>query len=173
MPRDPAYVQRLLTRAREEGQWYCGQPDAAAYCFEMMAFIDPNAPSDEEMIRSLREEARGRGAPEPHWAPTLSPELADLVASALPAPFERPTPALVDWRFLDADDGQPGELPEWAKKMMRLFPGAPAEYIAQHHRWSRPIKPPATLPRRDPNEPPFDPGEFFGPDLEGGVPTEA
>ena len=139
----------------------------------MMAFVDPDAPSDEEVIRVLREESRGRGVREPQWEPTLSPELADLVASALPAPSEPPAAALVDWNFLDTDDGQPGELPEWAKKMVRMFPGEPAAYIAQQHRWSRPIQPPGNPPRRDPNEPPFDPGEFFGPGMEGSDPAEA
>jgi hypothetical protein len=54
-------------------------------------------------------------------------------------------------------------LPDWAKKMMRLFPDQ-ADDIARRHRWSRPIPPPATPPRRDPNEPPFDASEFLDPD---------
>ncbi len=49
--------------------------------------------------------------------------------------------------------------------MMRLLPKH-ADDIARRHRWSRPIQPPTTPPRRDPNEPPFDPHEFFGLDDE-------
>jgi hypothetical protein len=67
----------------------------------------------------------------------------------------------VDWTFLDTDDGQPGELPEWAVKMMRHFPADHAEDIARRHRWSRPIKPPAHPPRYPPDEPPFDPQDFL------------
>ena len=90
------------------------------------------------------------------------------MTSAMSALPDAPGPGEVhvDWSFLDTDDGQPGELPEWAKKMRRMFSSAIAEDIAQRHRWSRPIKPPATPPRRDPNEPPFDPGEFFSSDDE-------
>lgn len=29
----PDYVYQTLARARDEGQWYCGQADAAALCF--------------------------------------------------------------------------------------------------------------------------------------------
>ena len=43
---------------------------------------------------------------------------------------------------------------------MRLMPEH-TDYIAQMHRWSRPIKPPSTPPRRNPNDKPFDPSEIF------------
>ncbi len=134
----------------------------------MMAHIDPDAPSDEEVIRSLRAEVSHI---EPvDWRPTIDPALAELVATALPpvTPETPSTPTLVDWSFLDRDDGRPGELPEWAKKMMRLFPER-ADELARMYRWSRPIKPPATPPRRDPNEPPFDPDEFLDLDDEAGA----
>jgi hypothetical protein len=35
------------------------------------------------------------------------------------------------------------------------------EHIAKERRWSRPIEPPSTPPRYDPDEPPFDPAEFL------------
>jgi hypothetical protein len=46
---------------------------------------------------------------------------------------------------------------------MRLFRHNPeiVEHIAQERRWSRPIPPPATPPRHDPDEEPFDPAEFM------------
>jgi hypothetical protein len=129
----------------------------------MMAFVDPDAPDDEEVIRSLRAETSGRERSD--WRPTIDPALADLIAASLPpaAGESVSIPSRVDWSFLDADDGKPGELPDWAKKMMRLFPDQ-ADDIARRHRWSRPIPPPATPPRRDPNEPPFDASEFLDPD---------
>jgi hypothetical protein len=130
----------------------------------MMAFIDPDAPSDEEVIRELRDRARERRGDLPAWQPVIAPGLADLVASALPPLDQPPAAPLVDWSFLDRDDGQPGELPEWAKKQMRLF----GHHIPEEHflrfRWSRPIAPPATPPRYDPDEPPFDPGELYDDD---------
>jgi hypothetical protein len=55
----------------------------------MMAFIDPDAPSDEEVIRELRDRARQRRGDLPAWQPVIAPDLADLVASALP-PLDQP-----------------------------------------------------------------------------------
>ena len=142
--------------------WLPPSGDGSRYR-RMMAFVDPGAPSDEEVIRSLRAEASGRARAD--WHPTIDPALAELVAATLPpaAGETVPVPSRVDWSFLDADDGKPGELPDWAKKMLRLLPEH-ADDIASRHRWSRPIPPPATPPRRDPNEPPFDASEFLDPD---------
>jgi hypothetical protein len=135
----------------------------------LMAVIDPDAPSDEDVIRHFREEAEKRGERHARWQPTISPELAALVNSALPDPEHQP-PAkhVVDWSFLDADDGQPGELPEWAKQQMRLFRHNPdiVAHIEQDRRWTRPIKPPSTPPRHNPDEPSFDPAEALA-GLEG------
>jgi hypothetical protein len=39
MPEYPDYVYQTLARAREEGQWYCGQADAAALCFDILALF--------------------------------------------------------------------------------------------------------------------------------------
>ena len=39
MPDYPAYVQRMLDEAHEQGQWYCGQYDAAARCFDILALF--------------------------------------------------------------------------------------------------------------------------------------
>jgi hypothetical protein len=123
----------------------------------MMAKIDPNAPDDEEVLRRFRSKAgRWQAAVKP---PDLDPELSNLITEAVTSLEKEAVPKTspVDWSFLDEDDGQPGELPEWAQKMMRRFPPEIAADIAQRHRWSRPIKPPSTPPRYDPNEPPFEP----------------
>jgi hypothetical protein len=158
-------VHRLLAEVRwwrdnaHRIPWLPPPGDGSRYK-RMMAIIDPDAPSDEEVIRSLRAEASGRGRAD--WHPTIDPALAELIDAALPPATGEAVlaPSPVDWRFLDADDGRPGELPDWAKKMMRLFPKQAAD-IARRHRWSRPIPPPTTPPRHDPNEPPFDPSEFL------------
>lgn len=35
----PDYVYKTLFRARDVGQWYCRQPDAAALCFDMLTLF--------------------------------------------------------------------------------------------------------------------------------------
>ncbi|MDW8328291.1 MAG: hypothetical protein RMK99_17160 [Anaerolineales bacterium] len=130
----------------------------------MMAKIDPTAPSDEEVIAWLRERAAERGKAARPRQPSISPELAALVNSALPANLPATTPSLVDWSFLDRDDGEPGELPEWAKRQIKLFGRRDKEIvndIIRRARYSRPIPPPSKPKRYDPNEPPFDPREIW------------
>ena len=119
----------------------------------MMTFINPNAPSDEEVIQFFRERGGQREARHAQWQPTISPELAALVNSALPDPEHQPPAKLVvDWGFLDTDDGQPGELPEWAKKQMRLFRHNPTSWpisgktAVGRARLNRPAPHPATTP---------------------------
>lgn len=165
-------ARRLLAEVRwwrDNGHripWIPPAGDGSRYK-RMMSFIDPDAPDDEEIIRQLRQKA---GLPDPvEQGPALNPELAEAVASAVSALSESSVPekTLVDWSFLDEDDGQPGELPDWAKKMMRLLPAGPMrDDVARRHRWSRPIEPPSTPPHYDPNEPPFDPSEFLSFDDE-------
>lgn len=163
---DRADPRRLLAEVRwwrdnaHHIPWIPPAGDGSRYR-RMMQFIDPSAPSHEEVVQYMRERVREAGNA-PTWQPVIKPELAALFAEALPAEKDAPPDkSPVDWSFLDQDDGQPGELPEWAKKQMRLFPKH-ADDIARMHRWSRPIKPPSTPLRRDPNEPPFDPSEFMG-----------
>jgi len=161
-------AKRLLAEVRWWGDnvhrlpWLPPAGDGRRYR-RMMMLIDPKRYEEEEKgWEGVREKMRANN---PHWfknPTTLSPEMASLVASALPAETPAPVPSTVDWSFLDTDDGQPGELPEWAKKQIKLFGRNKkmVEEIAQMHRWSRPIKPPPTPPRYDPDEPPFDPEEL-------------
>src|SRR3990172_3430024 len=44
---EPTYIQRLLDQARAEGQWYCGQADAAALCFDVLALISDHRAAAE------------------------------------------------------------------------------------------------------------------------------
>ena len=161
---DDASARRLLAEVRwwrdnaHRLPWLPPAGDGARYK-RMMSFIDPNAPTDEQVIRSLRSRMQERGK-SPTFKPVMDSELSALFAEALPPPSAMPEcKPLVDWSFLDTDDGQPGEVPDWTKKQMRLFPKH-AEEIKQMHLWSRPIKPPTSPPRRDPNDTPFDPDEF-------------
>jgi len=140
--------------------WIPPSGDGSRYD-RMMEFIDPSAPKTNEYIREARNKnQRERIAP---YRPTIDPQLAELFSIPATETTERPSPTLVDWRFLDQDDGQPGEPADWAKKQAEIFGDDReiADEILSRHRWTRPIQPPSTSPRYDPNEPPFDPGDVL------------
>jgi hypothetical protein len=168
---DDERARRLLAEVRwwrdhaHRLPWLPPPGDGSRYR-RMMAFIDPGAPSDEQVIGDLRaraaarQAARGVAGQPPR--PVVAPEVAQLIEAALPKPAAPSlSPALVDWSFLDRDDGRPGELPDWAKKTMRLFEGQLPHDIVDRYRWSRPIARPSNPPRHNPAEPPFDPDEFL------------
>ncbi len=48
----PDYVHRTIARAREQGQWYCGQADAAALCFDILALF-PDCEEAKELVYQL------------------------------------------------------------------------------------------------------------------------
>jgi len=48
----PDYVHQTLARAREQGQWYCGQADAAALCFDILALF-PDCEEAKELVYRL------------------------------------------------------------------------------------------------------------------------
>ena len=121
----------------------------------MMAYIHPHATNAESREEKPHVETR--------WAPSISPELSALFEPAIPDAPPTPGAKLVDWRFLDLDDGLPGELPEWARKMLKRFPGHIPEDMVHRYRWSRPIPPPARPPRRAPDESAFNPNNTLEP----------
>lgn len=126
----------------------------------MMDFIDPTAPKTNEFVRGARNEnQRERIAP---YRPTIDSHLAELFSIFFPETIEKPAPALVDWSFLDLDDGQPGEPAAWVRKQAERFADDPeiVKDILSRHRWTRPIQPPSTPPRYNPNEPPFIPPDI-------------
>jgi hypothetical protein len=135
----------------------------------MMEHINPSAPKTKDIIRLTRNEnQKERIAP---YRPSIDKELAGLFESALPTTAEQPAPSLVDWSFLDADEGQPGEPADWVKKNIKRLErwgeedDLHQEMIADmkdRHRWTRNIPPPSTPKRYDPNEPPFTPPDFLG-----------
>ena len=133
----------------------------------MMQFIDPSAPTAEEEIHRVRSEnQKERIAP---YRPTIDPQLAELFTTFMPDGKEKTASGLVDWSFLDSDDGQPGEPAKWVKKQINLFgrrnngDANPemAEEMLHTHRWTRNIPTPTTPPRYDPDEPPFDSGDIL------------
>jgi hypothetical protein len=52
MPAYPDYVYQTLARARDIGQWYCGQSDAAALCFDMLTLF-PECEEAQDLIYEL------------------------------------------------------------------------------------------------------------------------
>ena len=52
MPTYPEYIYQTLTRARDIGQWYCGQADAAALCFDVLALF-PDCEEAKELVYEL------------------------------------------------------------------------------------------------------------------------
>lgn len=127
----------------------------------MMDFIDPTAPKTNDFVREVRNENQGeRITP---YRPTITPQLVELLIGSLPAQIENPSPTLADWRFLDLDDGQPGEPADWVRKQAEMLSDEPeiVEDILSHHRWTRPIQPLSTPPRYIPDQPPFDSGNVF------------
>ncbi|MBI5301857.1 MAG: hypothetical protein HY868_06955 [Chloroflexi bacterium] len=160
---DQADARRLLAEVRwwrdnaHRIPWIPPAGDGARYK-RMMLSIDPTAPTQEEIIRLTRERIAKNGKIS-KWQPVIDANLAALFGEAMPAETEQPlTKTPVDWSFLDLDDGKPGELSDWVKKELKRFPKH-ADEIAKMHLWTRPIKPPSTPPRHDPNAPPFDPAD--------------
>lgn len=157
-------VYRLLAEVRwwrdnaHRLPWLPPAGDGTRYR-RMMALIDPNAPGDEQIVSDLRVRAAVRQAGRAGMGqPVLAPEVAQIVTAALPEmlPTLAPTSTLVDWSFLDCDDGLPGELPEWARNTLHLFGEDIPDDIIRRYRWSRPITKPATPPRYNPTDTPHD-----------------
>ena len=73
------------------------------------------------MRRVRTENQKKRIAP---YHPTLDLKMANLFNTSIPAVKERTTNNIVDWSFLDQDDGQPGEPTNWVKKQTGMFEDA-------------------------------------------------
>jgi len=132
----------------------------------MMDFIDPSAPkTKDEIIRVRNENQQERIAP---YLPSIDSKLANLFSASIPE--EKENSNLVDWSFLDRDEGQPGEPADWVKKQIRQLEKwgddklhkEMLEDMRRTHQWTRNIPPPSMPKRYDPNEAPFDPSEFLG-----------
>jgi hypothetical protein len=52
IPTYPNYVYQTLARARDIGQWYCGQSDAAALCFDILALF-PDCTEASDLVYEL------------------------------------------------------------------------------------------------------------------------
>ena len=132
----------------------------------MMDFIDPSAAkTKDEIIRVRNENQQERIAP---YLPSIDSKLANLFSASIPE--EKENSNLVDWSFLDRDEGQPGEPADWVKKQIRQLEKwgddklhkEMLEDMRRTHQWTRNIPPPSMPKRYDPNEAPFDPSEFLG-----------
>jgi hypothetical protein len=136
----------------------------------MMDFIDPSAPKTKDEIQRVRSEnQKERITP---YRPSIDPQLAKLFETSIPNRNEGSSASIVDWSFLDADNGQPGAPADWVKKNIQRLEhwGEDDEThqkmiadMRERYRWTRNIPPPSTPKQYDPNEPSFTPPtEFFG-----------
>ncbi len=170
---DDAEARRLLAEVlwwRDNASRIPWLPPAGAgsHYDRMMGFIDPYAPTTQEQINLFRKENQKEHRAT--YRPTLSPQLAEILIQHLPDENPPPTSHLVDGRFLDEDDGQPGEPAEWVKKQIEQFKrwGNDERHqemirdMEAQHRWTRNITPPPIPRCYDPNEPPFNPKTLFG-----------
>jgi hypothetical protein len=134
----------------------------------MMDSIDPSALKTNEYIHRVQNEnQRERITP---YHPSIDKQLARLFDRSIPDKKAVPTSTPVDWSFLDADDGEPGELPDWAKRQIKRLEryrdeegtNEMIDEMIRIHRWTRNISTPSTPKKYDPNELLFDSGEIFG-----------
>lgn len=134
----------------------------------IMDSIDPSALKTSEYIHRVRKEnQRERIAP---YHPSIDKQLARLFDLSIPNKKDVPTSTLVDWSFLDTDNGEPGELPDWAKRQIKRLEryrdeegtNEMIDEMIRMHRWTRNISPPSTPKKYDPNDLLFDSGEIFG-----------
>ena len=134
----------------------------------MMESIDPTAPKTKDYLRETRtENQKERIAP---YRPSIDKGLANLFEQSIPHRKESPAATIVDWSFLDNDDSQPGELPDWVKRQIKRLERyredettrKMADEMIHMHKRTRNITPPSTPRRYDPNEPPFDASEILG-----------
>ena len=143
--------------------WIPPKGDGSLYD-RMMDFIDPTAPKTKDYVREVRNEnQKERIAP---YRPTIDKQLANLFTQSIPNEKEMPATSIVDWSFLDKDDGQPGEPADWVKKRIRMYEKWKDELhtemledLKRTYKWTRNIPPPSTPKRYDPNEPSFNPSE--------------
>lgn len=145
-------------------------PDGDGSCYDrMMESIDLTAPKTKDYVNRVRSEnQKERIAP---YRPSIDQGLASLFEKSIPEKKETFASTYIDWSFLDQDDGQPGELPDWAKRQIKRLEhlkesdetsSKMIDEMIRLHRWTRNIPPPSTPKRYDPNEPPFHPGEILG-----------
>ncbi len=132
--------------------------------------IDPNALTTQEYIERVRKEnQRERRAP---YRPIINKRLESLFSRSIPEQKnETLAVSLIDWSFLDREDENPGELPDWAKRQIEMLERFKKgeenleemiEDIIRRYKFTHNIPPPSTPPRYNPNDLPFDPREIFG-----------
>lgn len=119
----------------------------------LIKMIDPNAKTQAELLAHFYATIKTPDR-QPKWEPVITPELKKLFGDAIPTEIAAPAPNLVDWSFLDREDGSSTELADWVIELMhKLGKDMNSESERHNHfRLTRPIPPPTT-PKR---EPPLD-----------------
>jgi hypothetical protein len=156
---DSRPARRLLA---EVGWWrdnayripWIPPPGAGSRHDRLIKLIDPEAPTRQEYLDYVRGHLKEIGKT-PTWEPVITSELKELFHEALPNETHPPVKSLVDWSFLDQEDGASTEIAEWVYKDIRRY----AKHIENFeqetlkmHKFTRPIKPPASEPKRDPRD---------------------
>lgn len=156
---DSRAARRLLAEVRwwrdnaHRIPWIPPPGDGSRYN-RLIKLIDADAPTMQETLAYHRAHLKEIERV-PTWAPVISPELKALFSEALPNEQERPTPTLVDWSFLDQEDGTSTEIAEWVNRQIRMLGRFGKEIQAdtlQRHKLTRPIPPPKIPRKYDPNE---------------------
>ena len=140
--------------------WIPPRGDGSRYA-RIMKKINPETPTQEEMIESYREKRRDKEIIP--YTPSISSEVEKLFSTALTEIVEPPANSPVDWSFLDRDKGEPNQIyPDWVEKQIKrtAYDSEIADLLRETYRYTRPIPKPKTPKRYAPNEPPFTPPVF-------------
>lgn len=150
-------ARRLLAEVRwwrdnaHRVPWVPPPGDGSRYR-RIMAEIEPDAPSDEEVLRQVRARMAQNGQ-QPTWQPTISPALARWIEQVdLPGPAATTEAPTVDWRFLDGGFGD-GDVPDEDElAVLEDMPASMRAAMLRTIRWRHRITPPATPPRHHPDD---------------------
>lgn len=153
---DNSLARRLLAETRwwrdnaHRVPWIPPPGDGSRYN-RLIKLIDPKAPTMQETIAQMRERMRQVGY-SPSWQPIIDPALAQQFKEVLPQEPETPetpAPTLVDWSFLDREDGSSTEIAAWVYKDIETHGKQLKNFEAdslKRHKLTRPIPPP-TIPK--------------------------
>ncbi len=145
-----AQARRLLAETRwwrdnaHRIPWIPPAGDGSRYN-RLIKLIDPNAPTMQETIDAMRARLEKVGSL-PTWEPIIDPELAEQFSQVLADEPEPPVPTLVDWSFLDREDGSSTEIADWVYKDIQMYHKLGQSHEAEtlkRHKLTRPIPPPA------------------------------
>ena len=156
---DSRAARRLLAEVRwwrdnaHRIPWIPPPGDGSRYN-RLIKLIDPEAPTMQETLEYHRAHLKEIERV-PTWEPVITPELKALFSEALLQENPPPAQTIVDWSFLDKEDGSSTEIADWVYKQIRMFGRHGKEFAADtmlRHKLTRPIPPPKIPRKYNPNE---------------------